>query len=82
MQTARVSRKHQIVIPKRIREALDIRPGDQLLIRVEGDRMVLRLRPRSYARHLRGLHKEIWRGVEATEYVRQERESWGPRSCG
>jgi hypothetical protein len=36
------------------------------------------LRPKStgYARRLRGLHKEVWRDVDATEYVRQERESW------
>lgn len=25
---------------------------------------------------LRGLGKEIWQGVDATEYVRQERDSW------
>lgn len=26
---------------------------------------------------LRGLGKEIWQGIDAQEYVRQERASWG-----
>ncbi len=26
---------------------------------------------------LRGLGKEIWRGIDAQEYVNQERDSWG-----
>jgi hypothetical protein len=37
---------------------------------------VMRLRPRSYAQKLRGLHKEVWQGVEASEYVEKERETW------
>lgn len=74
--TAKVSSKYQIVIPKRVREELGVRPGDRFLIAVEDGKVVMRLRPRSYARYLRGLHKEVWRGLDATEYVRRERESW------
>jgi AbrB family looped-hinge helix DNA binding protein len=76
MQTAKVSSKYQIVIPKKIREALGFHPGDQLLISVEDDKAVMRLRPKSYAEHMRGLHKEVWQGIDAKEYVREERESW------
>ncbi|KKM11953.1 hypothetical protein SY88_06060 [Clostridiales bacterium PH28_bin88] len=28
------------------------------------------------AKRLRGLHKDIWRGVDVEQYVRQERDSW------
>jgi len=76
MQTAKVSSKHQIVIPKKIRETLGFHPGDQLLIVVEDDKAVMRLRPKSYAEHMRGLHKEVWQGIDTNEYVREERESW------
>ena len=76
MEVVRVSGKYQIVIPRRVREALGIRPGDQLLITVKGGEMLIRPKPKSYAEYLRGLHKEIWKGVEAEEYVREERESW------
>jgi len=32
--------------------------------------------PRSIA-ELRGLGKKIWQGVDADEYVRKDRDSWG-----
>jgi len=76
MQMAKVSSKYQIVIPKNVREELGLRPGDQLLIVADGNKAVMRLRPRSYAEYMRGLHKEIWQGIDATEYVREERQSW------
>lgn len=76
--TVTVSSKYQIVIPKDIRKKLDLHPGDQLLVRLEDGQVVLRSRPQSYAKHLRGLHKEVWRDLDATEYVKRERESWGP----
>lgn len=76
MQMAKVSSKYQIVIPKKVREALGLQPGDRLLISTEGDKAMMRLRPKSYAKHMRGLHKEIWQGIDATEYVSEERKSW------
>ena len=77
MQMAKLSSKYQIVIPKKVREALGLEPGDRLLIATEGDKAVMRLRPKSYADHMRGLHKEVWQGIDATEYVSEERKSWG-----
>jgi len=77
MQMAKVSSKYQIVIPKKVRETLGLQPGDQLLIVTEGDKAVMRLRPKSYAKHMQGLHKEVWQGIDAGEYVSEERKSWG-----
>jgi AbrB family looped-hinge helix DNA binding protein len=75
-QTAKVSSKYQIVIPKRVRQELGLQPGDRFLITLEDGKVVMRLRPRSYAQHLRGLHKEVWEELDATEYVQKEREAW------
>ncbi len=45
-EVVRVTRKFQITLPKRVREALGIRVGDRLEVDVEGDRIVVRpLRP-------------------------------------
>jgi len=38
--------------------------------------IVLVPRPRSYAKRLRGLHKEVWGNVDARAYVREERKGW------
>ena len=41
MEAVKISPKYQIVIPKRIRDALHLRPGQQLQIMVIGNRIEL-----------------------------------------
>jgi AbrB family looped-hinge helix DNA binding protein len=74
--TTRVSKKSQIVIPKEIRETVGISEGDELIVDVEGDRVILKVKPKSYTKKLRGLHKNVWKGIDPKKYVRGERESW------
>ncbi len=72
----KLSSKYQIVIPRQVRQQLDLRAGDGLLVEVSGKTIILVPRPRSYTARLRGLHKEVWRDVEAAAYVREERKGW------
>jgi AbrB family looped-hinge helix DNA binding protein len=71
-----LSSKNQIAIPKSARKKLAIGPGDQLILDVEKDSLVLKPKPKSYTKHLRGLHKGIWEGLDAKDYIRKERETW------
>ena len=71
-----LSSKNQIAIPKSARKKLAIGPGDQLILDVEKDSLILKPKPKSYTKHLRGLHKDVWEGLDATEYVRKERKAW------
>lgn len=71
-----LSSKSQIAIPKSARKRLSIGPGDQLILDIEKDSLILKPKPKSYSKHLRGLHKSIWGGVDAVEYVREERKTW------
>lgn len=57
METTTVSPKFQIVIPKRVRQSLDIQPGQKMQVIQYGDRVeLIPLRP---ARELRGFLKGI-----------------------
>jgi AbrB family looped-hinge helix DNA binding protein len=71
----RVSQKYQIVIPRAVREALQLHPDDALLFLVSGDSVVLRNRPASFTEAMRGLHKELW-PAEPEDWLEKERESW------
>jgi antitoxin PrlF len=42
MQTAKVTFKGQITIPKAVREALNIVEGDSVMLKIEGDHAILR----------------------------------------
>lgn len=72
----KVSSKHQITVPAAVRKQLQIKSGDQLLVEVRNGYVVLIPEPQDYSKRLRGLHREIWDGIDAQEYVRRERAAW------
>ncbi len=67
---------YQITIPEEARRVLRIAPGDRMLLEIRDGCIVLVPEPRDFAEFLRGLHSEIWQGIEAQDYVRREREAW------
>jgi AbrB family looped-hinge helix DNA binding protein len=71
-----LSSKNQIAIPKAVRKKLAIGPGDLLILDVEKDSLILKPKPKSYTKHLRGLHRDVWEGLDATEHIRKERKAW------
>jgi AbrB family looped-hinge helix DNA binding protein len=72
MPEAKLSSKNQIVIPREAREALDLKPGDKLLVLVRGGNVLVLQKPKSYRAAIRGLG----RGLYPKDYLRKERESW------
>ena len=73
MATATLSSKNQIVIPREAREALGLKAGDQLLVVVQGDEVIVLQKPKSHHDAIRGLGK----GVYPRDYLKKERRSWG-----
>lgn len=69
-----LSSKFQIVIPREAREAMGLSAGDELLVLSKPDRVVIVPKPRKFAKHMAGLHREIWQGAQS--YLQDERESW------
>jgi AbrB family looped-hinge helix DNA binding protein len=72
MAEATLSSKNQIVIPREAREALQLKPGDKLLIRTLGDKVLVLEKPKSYRLAIRGLMRKGYR----KDYLRKERDSW------
>jgi antitoxin PrlF len=73
MAEATLSSKNQIVIPKEDREALGLKPGDKLLVVRHGDNLIIRRKPKNYAKAILG----IARGVYPADYLEKERREWG-----
>ncbi|MDF5721387.1 MAG: hypothetical protein PUP91_13095 [Rhizonema sp. PD37] len=64
---------------RRLAESLT--PDEQMrliedLSRLIRQRVTMTPKPKHSILELRGLGKEIWNGVDAQEYVNQERDSW------
>jgi len=65
MQSVTVSPKYQVVIPKQIREALNLRPGQKMQVLEYAGR--IELIPERDIKELRGFLKGI-----NTEFIREE----------
>jgi AbrB family looped-hinge helix DNA binding protein len=80
--------KGQVVIPKRIRDRLDLKPGDRLLVREEADGVHIRkavvgpAERRAIVASLRGAlagGPSLTAGLEAERRLEREREDRAPR---
>ena len=72
-----LNQKSQIVISKKIRKILGIKPGDQLAAAVEGDKIILRPTPKRAAERLRGLGKGTWGSrAKIDAYIEKLRDEW------
>ena len=72
----KVSGRFQISLPSAVRRRLGIRSGDHLLVEIREGHAILMPEPRSFSEATKGLHREVWEGVDPQEYVRQERQAW------
>jgi AbrB family looped-hinge helix DNA binding protein len=72
-----LNEKSQVVISKAMRKHLGLKPGDQLAAVVEGDKIILRPRPKSSAARLRGIGKGTWGSkTKIDAYLDQLRDEW------
>lgn len=74
--TVKVSKRYQIAVPALARQLLNIKSGDRLLVDIQDGIMVLMPEPENYTDAMAGLHKEIWEGTEAQNYLDEERNPW------
>ena len=80
--SVKVSSRYQIVVPRIVRERLNIKSGDRLLVDVQDGLLILLPQPQDYAARLAGLHREVWAGVDITAYLDEERDAWNASESG
>ena len=72
-----LSSKNQIVIPKEVRESMQLKSGDRLYLTVSTlGHIELWKRPNNYTKYLKGLGKDTWKGIDIEGYVESIREDW------
>lgn len=74
MQT-QVSTKYQVVIPKQVRQMLQIKQGQKLNVLTVGGNIVLSPKVKWPESHLSSL-RNLWKTIDIKSFVNQERELW------
>jgi AbrB family looped-hinge helix DNA binding protein len=77
MLSVKVSSKHQIVVPGRVRRELGIKAGDRLSVEVRGREIVMR-QDGSAVDRLYGSGEGMY-GSDPVAYVRALRDEWEER---
>jgi len=73
----KLNEKSQVVISKAMRKSLGLKPGDQLAAVIEGDKIILRPKPKNAAASLRGLGKGTWGSrAKIDTYIEKLRDEW------
>ncbi len=78
MNTAKLSAKYQVVIPREVRRKMRLEKGSRVSwYPLDDERVVLTRQARDPVVALRGLGKDLWRSLGGVKYLEQERSSWG-----
>jgi AbrB family looped-hinge helix DNA binding protein len=73
----KLNQKSQIVLSKKIRTILGLKPGDELAAVVQGEKIILRPKPRNPTERLRGVGKGTWGGGRKIDtYIDKLRDEW------
>ena len=75
IKTSKLSTKGQITIPKEFREKLHLRKGDELIIYLEKEKIIIKPKI-THLGMLRGLLREEIDLEKADEFIKSEREKW------
>ena len=74
--SVKVSGRHQISVPRMVRDRLGIESGDRLLVDVQDGLWILLPQPLDHTARVAGLHGEVWAGLDTTAYLQEERDEW------
>ena len=75
--SSRLTSKCQVTVPREIRKALRLSPGNLVHFAIESGKAVLRPAPECHTRTLKGLGKDAWGSLGgADRFLRRERNSW------
>ncbi len=78
MALVKVRRKYQITLPRETRKY--VRIGEKVEVVPVGNEIIIRRKPKPRKNSsLKGLGKDLWRTVDALEYVDGLRSEWEPR---
>lgn len=81
--TSTITSKYQTVIPRQIREELGLAVNQELLWSsyqtAKGRISIVTPKPKRWSEYMRGLGRDIWNGIDTTQYINTLRDEWEGR---
>ncbi|OGG22443.1 hypothetical protein A3D03_03820 [Candidatus Gottesmanbacteria bacterium RIFCSPHIGHO2_02_FULL_40_13] len=73
-----IGERYQAVIPKKVREiARKMKAGVKAtVVAIDERTVIVTVKPKDWVKETYGMHKKIWQGIDATEYIQTLRSEW------
>ena len=77
-QIVTIGPKSQVVIPKNVRKLTpELTVGKKVTVRALSPKsVIIESVEKDWVASTYGMHKKVWQGVDATEYIRKLRDQW------
>lgn len=77
-QIVTIGPKSQVVIPKQVRKLTpELKVGKKVTVRSLGPKsVIIESVDEDWVSSTYGMHKKVWQGVDATEYIQSLRNQW------
>ena len=76
IKSSTISERNQIAVPALLRSILGLKPGDKIIWSIDSKNKTAKVKaaPRDWGNYLSGLGKDLWKGVDVEEYIREGRQ--------
>lgn len=73
-----VGPKSQVVIPKNVRKVADkIKVGKKVIVRpLSSSSVIIEAVSGNWTKETYGMHRDVWKGIDATKYLDSLRNEW------
>jgi len=72
--SSKISVANQVALPSLVRKHLNLKPGRKILWTISGDSVKVESLPNNWGKYMRGLGKDIWKGENIENYIRELRK--------
>lgn len=71
-----LSESNQTAVPSMIRKLLELNAGDKLIWKLgpDGKSVKIKAAPKLWGSYMRGVGKNIWKGIDVEKYIREGRQ--------
>lgn len=75
MTTTTISSANQTAVPSNVRKKMNIKAGDKIVWQIGNDGVTIKILPSDWGSYMKGLGKEVWKGVDVKKYIEDGRKN-------
>lgn len=80
IQSTKISKRNQTVVPAAVRKSFNLKPGDKILWKIiyvgGSSKAIAEPAPKKWSKQSRGVGKALWKNINIDAYINNLRNEW------